>query len=104
RPQPWSGWRVEEGQSFTCHLSAVTRLDNKNDRISPCGPANEQTVVRAQASSETSQGCHIDSTTFGQMADIVRRQLAQEQIIRFVLEMVSETGDHRGDEEACDTK
>jgi hypothetical protein len=32
------------------------------------------------------------------MAGIIRRQLAQEQIIRFVLKMVSETGDHRGDE------
>ena len=61
-------------------------------------------MVCAQASSNTSQGCHIDATTCGQMADGIRRQLAQKQIIRFVLEMVSETGDHRGDEEACETK
>jgi hypothetical protein len=95
---------VRAGWSLTCHLSAVERLDSKDDRISPRGPANEQTVVRAQASSDTAQGCHIDSTTFGQVADIVRRQLAQEQIIRCVLKMVSETGDHRGDKEACETK
>jgi hypothetical protein len=95
---------VGEGQSFICHLSAVERLDSKDDRISPSGPANEQTVVCAQASSNTSQGCHIDATTFGQMADIIRRQLAQEEIIRFVLKMASETGDRRGDEEACETK
>ena len=61
-------------------------------------------MVCAQASSNILQGCRIDAAMFGQVAGITRCHLAQEQIIRLVLKMISETDSPRSDEKACETE
>jgi hypothetical protein len=61
-------------------------------------------VGGAQAAANIVQGRRIDEATFGQVAGIIRRHLAQEQIIRSVLKMISEADSPRSHEKACETE
>jgi hypothetical protein len=93
-----------EGCPLTWVSNAIERLHREDDGEFPCGLADQQTVGCIQASSNILQGSRIDAATPGEVAGIIGRDLAQEQIIRVVLKVIPETDGPRSDEKAAETQ